>query len=238
MWKFFNSGIKSAHQNMELDASLLEGLILEPRPLLHFYQWERDSATYGYFIKPDRFFDLEKVKSSSFDLARRPTGGGIVFHTWDLAFSVLLPSTHAKFSQNPLENYKTVNSWVLTAVKDIFLKKSGLSLLPEEAEGVHNLHTGFFCMAKPTKYDVILEGRKIAGAAQRKKRQGLLHQGTISIAPPKRELLESLFLSSTNVIEEMFSNSHVFLPSNWDALMLEKTREELGSALKEVILNT
>ena len=50
-------------------------------------------------------------------------------------------------------------------------------------------------MAKPTQYDIVYKGKKIAGAAQRKKTQGYLHQGTISLAAPQIDLLqESSFL--------------------------------------------
>jgi lipoate-protein ligase A len=35
------------------------------------------------------------------------------------------------------------------------------------------------CFENPVRADVILEGRKVAGAAQRRARHGLLHQGSI-----------------------------------------------------------
>ena len=44
------------------------------------------------------------------------------------------------------------------------------------------------CFVEPAKYDVILEGQKIAGAGQRRTRSGLLHQGTlqpVKVAPTR-----------------------------------------------------
>ena len=50
----------------------------------------------------------------------------------------------------------------------------------------------YFCMAKPTIYDVVYQGRKIAGAAQRRRKNGYLHQGTISLAFPQMGLLNEV----------------------------------------------
>ena len=71
-------------------------------PLLHLYQWDGPSATYGYFIDPSKYLDLNKLRQHHVALARRPTGGGIVFHIWDLAFSFLIALlSSAIFTQYP-----------------------------------------------------------------------------------------------------------------------------------------
>src|SRR5580692_6228766 len=101
--RVLDTGPASAEKNMQIDADLLESLAEEP--ILHFYEWEKRSITYGYFVKPEELLHLENLKRHGIDHARRPTGGGIVFHLWDLAFSVLIPSSSPHFSQNSLENY-------------------------------------------------------------------------------------------------------------------------------------
>src|ERR1700693_5336560 len=102
-WKILDTGTRSAEENMQIDARLLEEL--EDTAILHFYDWESPSATYGYFLDPKDFIDLEHAKKRGLDLGRRSTGGGIVFHIWDMAFSVLVPSKASVFSENTLENY-------------------------------------------------------------------------------------------------------------------------------------
>lgn len=191
--RIFETGIKTAEENMALDASLLETMKPSELPLLHLYRWKGLSLTYGYFIRPEEFLNLERMQKRAIFGARRPTGGGIVFHLWDLAFSFLLPSAHPSFSLNPLENYRFVNRAVLQAVEDVFGLKAS-ALLPEEMQG-EDAACAKFCMAAPSKYDVIWEGKKIAGAAQRKKRQGYLHQGTIALSLPDFPLLEDVLLS-------------------------------------------
>lgn len=192
--KVFETGEKTAQENMEMDRVFLETLDPSGPPILHLYRWEKPSLTYGYFVKLEEFVDLKEMQARGLEAARRPTGGGIVFHIWDLAFSFLLPAGHPSFSLSPLSNYHLVNSAVLQAVQEVFSLPS--SLLEEDAKA-EDAACSRFCMARPTKYDVIWEGRKVAGAAQRKTKAGFLHQGTISLGSPDFSLLEAVLLSSS-----------------------------------------
>ena len=142
----------------------------------------------GYFLKPRELLKMERIESRGIELARRPTGGGIVFHLWDFAFSVLVPARSSLYSQNTLHNYALINRAVLAAVKQ-FLQGS---VLPELALQKLSSSCSGFCMARPTKYDVVVAGKKVAGAAQRKTKGGFLHQGTIALTLPDFELLEEL----------------------------------------------
>ncbi len=207
---------------MRFDAHLLDQL--ESTPVLHLYHWARPSATYGYFIKPETLLNMEAVQRHGIDLARRPTGGGIVFHIWDLAFSFLMPSNQSAFSLNTLENYQFVNKAVIETVKSYFSLTAELIKedLPSLGSGCKN-----FCMAMPTQYDVVYQGVKIAGAAQRRKAQGYLHQGTISLAIPDQELLEELLISK-DVLKAM--SSFTFTPVKE---RLEEHRLELQKLLAD-----
>ncbi len=199
-WRILDTGRRSAEENMCLDKELLLRLDEYSEPTVHFYDWVEDSATYGYFVNPRDFLDVEKAKEKNLQLARRPTGGGIIFHTWDFAFSVLVPSHSEFFSQNTLDNYEFINRAVLRAVQELLGQQ--LSLIPSDGEEL-DLACGRFCMAKPTKYDVLLQGKKIVGAAQRQTKKGFLHQGSISLANPCWQYLEEILLPGTRVLEAM-----------------------------------
>lgn len=185
---------------MRLDEKWLDELDPVGPPILHLYQWARPSATYGYFIRPENHLDLAQTEKWGLDLARRPTGGGIVFHIWDLAFSFLMPAGHPAFSLNTLENYRFVNQVVQGVVQTYFQQPAALTPQTADSLGPDCQH---FCMAKPTQYDVVHNGLKIAGAAQRKRRQGYLHQGTIALARPQFDLLNDVLLSKQDVLAAM-----------------------------------
>jgi lipoate-protein ligase A len=222
--QILDTGENLAQENMRIDEELLEGL--KGEPILHFYDWKNPSITHGYFIQPEKWLHLEKLKELGIDLARRPTGGGIVFHLWDLAFSFLLPSSHSCFSKNSLDNYRFVNNLVLQAVKDYMAINSPLNLIAQDKEAKFSFSSKF-CMARPTKYDLMLEGKKIAGAAQRKKTQGYLHQGTISISHPELDVLKST-LKDPQITQEIFSNTCVLVEGN---VTIENARLKLQTKL-------
>ena len=201
-WEVIDTGTRSAEENMHLDAQLLSNADKRSQPVLHLYEWEGKSATYGYFTNPAQFLNLENIQHCGLSLARRPTGGGITFHLWDMAFSVFVPSSCPEFSQNTLDNYAFVNAAVLNAVKEFLAHTPPLFLTLEDL-GSWDTNCHHFCMAKPTKYDVMWEGKKIAGAAQRKTRQGFLHQGTIALSMPSLEVLSQLLLPGTKVFDAM-----------------------------------
>lgn len=229
-WKCLDTGVRSAAANMELDAALLEDLKDETDSILHLYDWETDAATYGYFIGPENFLNMENVKKHKLDLARRPTGGGIIFHNCDLAFSVLVPAGSPWFSRNPLDNYVFINQRVIWAIEQM----SGISpqLLPAEPTPL-DPNCSHFCMAKPTKYDVMIQGKKIGGAAQRKTRDGFLHQGSIAIGTPSESYLEEVLVGGTQVLTAMQQNSFALLGSTWTKNELEQARSSLRALLKK-----
>ncbi len=201
-WEIIDTGRQSAEENMRFDSELLENADTRVKPILHFYEWEGDSATHGYFTDPSKLLNLDNAQRLSLNLARRPTGGGLVFHIWDMAFSVLVPAFCPEFSMNTLENYAFVNQAVLSSVKEFLDNHPPLSLTSDDFSPLDS-NCSHFCMAKPTKYDVMWEGKKIAGAAQRKTKKGFLHQGTIALVMPPLDYLGKILLPGTRVQEAM-----------------------------------
>lgn len=217
----------SAEENMEKDSTLLQQLGIHSVPILHFYDWANPCATYGYFISPEKFLNLQSIMKYGLQLARRPTGGGIVFHLWDFAFSVLIPASNPFFSHNTLENYAFINGIVAKAIKKIKNGRLNPSLFSPEPSS-KNSH---FCMAQATKYDLIVDGKKIGGAAQRKTKEGFLHQGTISLTVPSYDLL-STFLKDENIVNEIRNNSY-FLLQEQSIQAISDFKEELRGCLVE-----
>jgi lipoate---protein ligase len=230
-WNILETKAASAEENMQLDAKLLENLEGQERPILHLYEWEKQSATFGYFVKPEDLLDLAEAKKRGLDLARRPTGGGVVFHLWDLAFSVLVPAKSKLFSTNTLDNYNLVNRVVKDVVKEFIGISEEIGLIPDDAPFQDQTCT-HFCMARPTKYDVMLQGKKIAGAAQRKTKDGFLHQGTIALLAPDPELLGAV-LPSRAVREAMMQTTFPLLP---DQKELKEGRRQLCEHLKRYFI--
>lgn len=229
-WDLLDTGTRSASENMAIDQMLLESLSERTNPLLHIYRWSRPSITYGYFADPAQWLDLDAIEELSIDLAKRPTGGGLTIHIGDLAFSAFVPATHSRFSCCTLENYAYINRAVVEAVSAC-CQIGELQLLieapePEQEEKRH------FCMAHPTKYDVVIGGKKVGGAAQRRTKDGFLHHGTICLSVPNQGLLERLFKKdkAQSLLQAITSTSFALSADASDAT-LTMLRESLLDAL-------
>ena len=133
--------------------------------VLRFYGWQRPSLSFGYFGRA-----AEAVaEGPERELVRRWTGGGIVLHGADLTYSIIVPHFPGRIFPSPQQLYEAVHGAIREALDDPEAALAG-SAAPKVSEA---------CFANAVAADVMVGERKIAGAAQRRTRAGLLHQGSI-----------------------------------------------------------
>ncbi|MDN3504321.1 MAG: hypothetical protein P0S95_01945 [Rhabdochlamydiaceae bacterium] len=221
---------RSAEENMRFDEKLLLKTDPYSNPILHLYKWKEPSLTHGYFLDPNKYLNISELKKQGLNFGKRPTGGGIIFHTWDVAFAVIIPSGHSGYSLNTLENYALINERVKEAVAKL-IEGEKFSLLPIDPID-SRVSVSNFCMAKPTIYDVMLGDRKIAGAAQRRKKNAFLHQGSISLAQPDFNLLKKVLLDS-EVMEAMRLNTFAPFLGDWRSEEFNWVKKKLQAHLIE-----
>jgi lipoyl(octanoyl) transferase len=169
-WYLLQSGARPAAENMALDEALLENAAALGKPVLRFYSWSEPAATFGYFQK---FAEVEKVTRLR-PLVRRPTGGGLVPHDADWTYSLIFPPNDPWYELKAVQSYRRVHEWIQAAFYDAGI---ATKLSPTSYHDVPGQ-----CFIGAEEFDLLFEGRKIAGAAQRRNRLGLLIQG--SIQPP------------------------------------------------------
>lgn len=234
-WQVIDTGSASAEQNMAIDCGLLSSLASgQKQPVVHLYGWDKPSATYGHFTDPAKLLRKEALKNERLQLARRPTGGGIIFHLTDVAFSVLVPAGHPGYSVNVMENYAFVNRFVIEVVKLFINGREEPVLMPNEP-ALADTQTQHFCMAKPTKYDVMLGGRKVGGGAQRRTKHGFLHQGSISLALPDEALLSHVLLPGSSILDAINTHTCVLLDSPFTPKQLAEAQHKMRELLVHVI---
>ncbi|HET9857174.1 MAG TPA: hypothetical protein VFP99_05005 [Chthoniobacterales bacterium] len=155
---------RSAAVNMAIDEALLETAEV---PTIRFYQWDHPALSFGYFGK----FTEVSAHSTERDLVRRWTGGGIVFHGNDLTYSLVIPAADTAFSESAMSIYEKIHDALRAA-----LAASGQNV---ELAATEMPKISDSCFANAVRADVLSNGRKVAGAAQRRTRRGLLQQGSI-----------------------------------------------------------
>jgi len=179
-WLLLNSGKGSAALNMALDEALLETVSQIGKPVLRFYGWTEPAATFGYFQK---HADVERATLLR-PLVRRPTGGGIVPHDADWTYSLVFPPGHEWHSLKAEESYRRVHDWLRLAFAAFnFETELAPSAKKNAVRNPQSASPGA-CFSGHEKFDLLWHGKKIAGAAQRRNKLGLLIQG--SVQPPPR----------------------------------------------------
>ena len=169
-WLRLNSGTNTPPYNMALDEALLENAATLGQPVLRFYDWSEPCATFGYSQKITQIETATQLRP----LIRRCTGGGLVPHDGDWTYSLIFPPDHEWTGLAATESYQRTHTLLQTAFKEIGveteLAKSCRRPKPGECFEGNELH------------DLLWNSKKIAGAAQRRNRHGLLIQGSVQPA--------------------------------------------------------
>jgi len=172
---------RSAAMNMAIDEALLDAA---KSPLIRFYRWRSPALSFGYFGK---FTDVANHAVER-DLVRRWTGGGVVFHGDDLTYAIVIPQSDPVFSESARSIYGAIHAALRNA---LVADGEPAELAPGVVDaGAAIIDRGYSCFANPVRADVMLNGRKIAGAAQRRTRRGLLQQGSIQYSDLRNDLSE------------------------------------------------
>lgn len=143
-------------------------------PTLRLYPWRQPALTLGTF-QPAEILDWDRCEKQGIPVVRRITGGGLVLHGNDLTYCVIAPAGSSVFSNDSIAGrYHTLSR--------VFLH--GLRLLGLQPE-VHTPSTSpgrpLCCFDTPSRFEVLIQGRKVVGSAQKKWRNGFLQQGSVSI---------------------------------------------------------
>ena len=159
---------------MAFDETLLENASQSGKPLLRFYGWTERAASFGYSQKYAEVARLTLLRP----LVRRPTGGGLVPHDVDWTYSLVFPPGHWWYACRATENYRRVHEWIRAAFARLDVPSELSPCCRKEPPGQ--------CFVGMEQFDILWQGKKIAGAAQRRNRLGLLIQG--SVQPPPLSL--------------------------------------------------
>lgn len=176
-WRLLETWDAEPGFNMGLDETLLEG---SGPPTLRFYTWRPDALSLGYFQSRA---DLGDRPSRAGAVVRRITGGGAIHHTGELTFSITVSRADPLYRGSVASSYERVHAVIAAALAETGLEtgmRSDAALASDRAG------TGM-CFHHSTALDLVLDGRKLVGSAQRRKGARILHHGSIKLAPSPLE---------------------------------------------------
>ena len=166
-WRLLIHGPDSPARNMAIDEALLREV---REPVLRIYEWSVPAVSLGYF--------QPAALAGERPFIRRYTGGGLVDHARDVTYTLVLPRKHPWMELSMPESYGHIHRGVQAAL-------AACGIASELTPAAHAVESEA-CFAKPVRFDIVAGESKLSGAAQRRTREGLLHQGSILLPDPAR----------------------------------------------------
>ena len=175
-FKLIRSCAASADYNMALDEKILTQYLDDGIGLFRTYRWQGPSFTYGFHQDPRSQIDLARCASDGIQVAKRITGGGILFHNDEITYSFVCNKADVGEPEGMFVSYREICAFLMRFYKSLNLNP--MFALQEKnfrnRSVVHQL-----CCASNEKYDIVIDSRKIGGNAQKRKRHVVFQHGSI-----------------------------------------------------------
>ena len=191
LWRLIDEGPLDGPANMALDEALLS--CFDPRhslPVLRLYGWEPPALSVGRYQDAAAALDLELCAADGIPVVRRMTGGGIIFHAQELTYSIVCAPEHIGELIGVKDGFRRLCGFLLGTYRRLGLD-SAFATDQNHAGAPLGLRTAF-CFAGKEEFDVLVNGQKIGGNAQRRLRGAILQHGSIPLESRVQEGLRYL----------------------------------------------
>lgn len=171
-WRLITDpGLKGA-ENMAVDEAVLRAADSTPgtAPTLRVYGWSEPTVSIGYLQKSAPFL------SCGLPVVRRITGGRAVLHSSELTYSIVAGTGQPPFDGGITAAYSFISRCIIEA-----LKEAGVEAEFARASGASGGKDA--CFHTPSRYEVLVDGRKLVGSSQRRFKNSFLQHGSILLGP-------------------------------------------------------
>jgi len=174
---------------MAVDEAILEHIYRgESGPTLRLYAWEPPCLSLGH-AQPFADVDMARLQERGWGIVRRATGGRAILHTDELTYSVTGSAEDSILAGGVLESYSRLAQALLYAIQQL-----GLPVEIKENEG--SVSTGPninpVCFEVPSTYEITVQGKKLIGSAQARKKEGVLQHGSLPLVGDLTRICDGL----------------------------------------------
>lgn len=160
---------------MALDDALLHAVAAgSSPPILRLYRWRPATLTLGYAQAVGDGVDLAACRDAGIDVVRRPTGGRAVYHDREVTYAVIAP-VGGPFGGTVAESYRVIAGVLKNALCSFGLPAE---LVPGQPRGQVGRAV---CFTAPAQHELLIDGCKVAGCAQKRRGQAFLQHGSIPL---------------------------------------------------------
>jgi lipoyl(octanoyl) transferase len=224
-WQLIDTAEGTGRYNMEFDLKLLTSAEKgEIPPTLRFYRWNPPAVSLGSGQKPEEEANLDFCRRNGIDVVRRPSGGGAILHEDEITYSFTAGiSDHPAF-QDLLSSYYIIVEGLMEGLKKIGVNtevRGGKSSGPERC---------IPCFALSSRHDLVVNGKKIIGSAQRRKKNAFMQHGSIPVSY-NPQLVAKVFRNPQDFFDKATSITEVLGRRPED----DKIKRALTKGIEEVL---
>jgi lipoyl(octanoyl) transferase len=173
-WQLILDPAAPGSVNMETDLKLFHdhenGLIPST---LRIYSWQPRCISVGYSQDPDSWIE------AGWEIVKRATGGGVVFHNEaEVTYSLVTALDDPLLPKGLIPSYKKISAAIVQALALIGIAAE----ISKQSVENRALNVGL-CFSVPAEYEIVVNGKKIVGSAQKRGKKSLLQQGSIFVRP-------------------------------------------------------
>lgn len=181
-----------------MDEAILEHIYRgESKPTLRLYAWNPPCLSLGH-AQPFKDVDVERLKLHGWDVVRRVTGGRAILHTDELTYSVAGSEQEEILSGGVLESYNRLSKALLYAVQSLSLPVK----VQEEKHKTASQNLNPICFEVPSSYEITVDGKKLIGSAQARKKEGVLQHGSLPLTGDLTRICEALVFENETARQE------------------------------------
>lgn len=191
-WRLIYTPPSTGAWNMAADESILEHIHRgESKPTLRLYSWNPPCLSLGH-AQSFKDVDVERLHAHGWDVVRRVTGGRAILHTDELTYSVTGSADEPILAGGVLESYNRLAQALLHAVQSLSVPVE----MKEHEDGHTQQNLNPVCFEVPSTYEITVDGKKLIGSAQARKKEGVLQHGSLPLMGDLTRICDALIFEN------------------------------------------
>jgi lipoate-protein ligase A len=180
-WRIIDTGPLPGPANMAVDEALLTAFTASDSasPVLRLYGWEPPALSLGRYQRAAEVLDLPRCADAQVPIVRRITGGGVIWHADELTYSIVCAPRHLPAGLSVKESFRALTSFLIRFYELLGIPAAWARYADGGSETLGERTA--FCFAGRESYDILIDGRKIGGNAQRRLKNTVFQHGSIPL---------------------------------------------------------
>ncbi len=232
-WRLLITSPTDGATNMAIDEAILYALAEgNGQPTLRFYAWSPPCLSLGY---NQHWQDVNETacQRMGYTWVRRATGGRAILHTNELTYSIITRSDDPHVAGGVVESYRQLSRGLLLG-----LRRLGAQAAQSKGNMPKNPAQGAACFDTPSHYEVTLNGKKLIGSAQVRRKGMVLQHGTLPLGGDITRIFDALALSQaekSDLSQKLLARATTLERALGRVISFESAAEALSAGFTEAL---